>query len=228
MNNTNLPKATKLQFEEKAAFIRKLNSGLSDEQDNMDFLDFMNSYDWTPEWIQENEKTGLKSLLGHVIVPPKYDDIFCSLHHVEHEKTVAVKKDGKWGLILTDGQGSPVTDFIFDEMFPVSGPAVAVRKGNKWGYVKTNGEALTEVNLDLIHTEPGGVTFVNGISVFIKNGLYGVTDGFTVSKPVFDDIDIPELGHFITGSRNGKKGYISEEGDFVEDEEEAWWGASDE
>ena len=227
MKNRLLPHASRLQLEEKAAFEQKLNSGTFTEQDDLDYLAFLNSYNWFPELIKKNGKVGIKSLLGRVIIPAIYDNTRCFLSMVEQQETVAVKKEGKWGLVLTDGIGTPVSEFIFDEILPVSGPAVAVRRGNKWGYLKSNGEKLSETDLDLVYFIIDELTFVNGISIFFKNGLYGVTDGYRISNLVFDEIDNPELGELITGTRNGKRGYISEQGDFCEIEENAWWAICD-
>lgn len=106
-------------------------------------------------------------------------------------------------------------------MPPVSANVIPVMKNGKWWYIKSNGELFTPLEFDMIFTDDG-ISFMNGISVFKKDGRYGVTDGLAISKPVFDEIDVVVEDTFISGTRDGIRGYIDKDGEFTADEERAY------
>lgn len=54
----------------------------------------------------------------------------------------AVKKNGKWGFIDTDG--NEVIDFQFDDALSFSGHLAAVKQGDLWGYVSLQGELVID------------------------------------------------------------------------------------
>jgi hypothetical protein len=227
MKKNTLPKATEKEFARRELYREKAASGRMSEKENMEFLDFMNSYEWSSEFYEENGKHGIKSVLGKIIVPALYDDFRCSLYQVEHQEAAAAMNSGKWGLVATDGTGAPLTEFIYDYVAPVAGPLAVAAKDGKWEYLGMNGKSATSDKMDRILVGEDGLTFINGISIFMVNGRYGVTDGLLFSRAVFDEILEPEGGDWITGFREGEKGYINEAGDFTEDENEAWWEAAD-
>lgn len=222
-----LPKATDKEFAQRELFVDKIVSGGMSEEETLEYLDFMNSYQWSPEFYEENGKHGIKSVLGIIIVPAFYDDFRCSLTFIEYQDAVTAMKSGKWGLVATDGTGNPLTDFIYDYIAPVAGPLAIAAKEGKWEYLEINGKPACPENFDRILVSDDGLTFINGISIFKGNGRYGVTDGLLFTQPVFDEILEPEPGDWITGFRDGVKGYINEAGNFTEDENEAWWIAEE-
>lgn len=227
MKEHSVPKATQEDISKRAEYQERFNSGLLTDQENMEYLNFMNSRHWDPEFFDENGKSGIRSVLGKILVPPRYEDFICFMHSVEYLNVVAARKNGKWGVVAADGSGTELTEFHYDYIAPISGPKVVVMKDDKWGYLGMDGKPFTSIDYDGIIIEEGGQTFMNGISMFRKDGRYGVTDGISISQPVFDEIDVIELGQWITGTLDGKKGFITEEGEFTEDENEAWWYAED-
>lgn len=170
----------------------------------MDALDFINSYRWYPEIVYEGDKCGIVSVLGKVVLPTEFEDIKFFASAIEKQSVATAQKNGKWGLVKTY-TGESVTGFIYDYMPPVSANIIPGMKNGKWWYIKNTGELFTPMEFDMI---------------FIDNG---VTDGLEISKPVFDEIDIVELDEFISGTRDGIRGYIDQEGEFTADEEKAYW-----
>lgn len=225
MKNQQKPKATQKEIDKLAILEDKVkNYDYSDPNavsPEMDLLNLMNSYRWYPEIVNDGDKCGIASVLGKVILPTEFEDVKFFNFAVEEQSVITAKKEGKWGLVKTYS-GESVTGFIYDYMPPVSGNITPVMKDEKWGYIKNNGESFTPLDLETVFIE-NGATFMNGISVFKKDGRYGVTDGYDISKPVFDEIDMVELDSSITGTRDGVKGYINEEGEFTTNEDEAYW-----
>lgn len=203
------PKATQKEFDQLATL------------EEMDSLDFMNSYRWFPEIVYEGDKCGIVSVLGKVVLPTEFEDIKYFEIAIEKQTVVTAQKNGKWGLVKTF-TGESLTGFIYDYMPPVSANVIPVMKNGKWWYIKSNGELFTPLEFDMIFTDDG-ISFMNGISVFKKDGRYGVTDGLAISKPVFDEIDVVAEDTFISGTRDGIRGYIDKDGEFTADEERAYW-----
>jgi hypothetical protein len=228
-NSNQKPQATVVEFEKREkleaqidlfSFGSKEYEMLTDE-----YLDFVNSYDWTVVVFYKYKKCGIKSATGKVLVPALYDEILYLPHWVNEQSYVAACLQGKWGIVKCDGINTTVTLFEYDNINPIQGNMAVVRKGTKWGYIDVNGLLSTPLHFDYI-CDFGEYTFVNGISIFRKDGLYGVTDGVEFSKPVFDEIDVIELDEYISGVFNGKQGYINKEGEFTVNKEEAYWIAS--
>lgn len=227
MKEHSLPKATQEELDKKAYYENKAKKGLLSDVEDLDYCEFMNSINWDAEFFKENGKYGILSVLDKMLVPPHYEDFVCFLNSVEYLNVVAALKNGKWGLVAADGSCTELTEFQYDYIAPIMGPKVVVMKDDKWGYLGMDGQPFTSIDYDGITIEEGGQTFVNGISMFRKEGRIGVTNGISISLPIFDEIDDIDLDQWITGTRDGKKGYITEEGEFTEDVNEAWWCAQD-
>ena len=192
MKKEQKPKATQKEFDQLAKL------------EEMDVLDFLNSYRWYPEIVHQGDKCGIVSVLGKVVLPTEFEDVKFFASAIEKQSVVTAQKNGKWGLVKTyTGEG--VTGFEYDYIPPVSANIIPVMKNGKWWYIKNTGELFTPMEFDMKFTDNG------------------VTDGLEISKPVFDEIDIVELDEFISGTRDGIRGYIDQEGEFTADEEKAYW-----
>jgi hypothetical protein len=228
-NSNQKPQATVAEFEKREKLESKIDLLSLDSKEfqllNDEYLDFVNSYDWTAVMFYKYKKCGIKSATGKVLVPALYDEILYIPHWVNEQSYVAACLQNKWGIVKADGKNTTVTLFEYDNINPIQGNMAVVRKGDKWGYIDVNGLLSTPLHFDYIY-DFGEYTFVNGISIFRKDGLYGVTDGVEFSKPVFDEIDVIELDGYVSGIFNSKHGYINKDGEFTEDQEEAYWIAS--
>jgi hypothetical protein len=227
MTEQKLPKATQNEFTKRSSYEEMAKNGNLSWDDESDYLELMNAYDWSAEIFSENGRYGIKSATGVVLVPAEYDEFICPMRHVEVLKIVVAAKSGKYGMVRADGSGMEITEFIYDYMAPWFGPVTAARIANQWNYITHEGIMLMPFNADKIVFDISDITFQNGISVFMNDGLYGVTDGYGFSYPVFDDLYMIEPDQFVTGTRNGVKGYISQQGEFTTVEEDAWWSAAD-
>ncbi len=226
---TTKPKATALEFAKREALEDQIDLLSIDSKEygllNDEYIDLMNSYDWNADFYEENSMYGIKLTTGKVLVPALYNDIAFIPHWVNEQSYVPVCLNNKWGIVLADGKNTIVHELEYDYINPIQGNMAVVRKGDKWGYIDVNGILSTPLQFDHIYVD-GEYSFVNGISIFKKDGLYGVTDGVEFSKPVFETIDSIGLDEYVTGVFNGKQGSINKEGEFTEDKEEAYWIAS--
>ena len=237
MEEEQKPKATPIDFVKRAALSELAkNSDPSDSEYYSrlaDIRDWISCYRWYPELVFEGDKCGIVSLLGEVILPVEFEDIKFIDFLIEKQSVVSTKKNGKWGLVKTF-TGESLTGFIYDYMPPIDENIIPVMKNGKWGYIRESGELLTPIEYDMIfnmryfppiylnsQSADLEITLFGGISLFEKDGRYGVTDGLNISKPVFDAIYPPNDSPFIEGTRDGIPGYIDENGEFTTDEERA-------
>ena len=225
---TTKPKATALEFAKREELEDKIDLLSIDSKEyemlNDEYIDLMNSYDFYADFYEENGMYGIKLTTGKVLVPAMYHYVDFFPQWVNEQSYVPVCLDNKWGIVRADGSNTIVHELEYDYIAPIQGPLAIVKKGDKWGYLDIRGELSTPVHFDSIMID-GVYSFVNGISIFQKDGLYGVTDGVEFSKPVFDEINAIEIDDYVTGSFNGTQGYINIDGEFTEDQEEAYWMA---
>jgi hypothetical protein len=210
-----LPKPTVAVFE-KRAFL--------EEQNKVDeLLDLMNSYDWSDEVFEENGKFGLKSSLGEILLPPKFDDFkTLSGRGMTKGQRLVAYLDGKCGIALADGNGEWLVQPIYDEIsFPNS--IVAVLKGDKWGVMNTSsGELIIPLELDHVYGG-SGFMFVNGMAYFKRDGKCGVmNDRGEFTEAIFEEAEPNDCGEIVV-KFNGEEGYIDKNGNFTTENEEAWF-----
>ena len=219
MNAENsLPKPT-VAILEKRVILEKQDG----KDANNELLDLINSHDWSCEVFEENGKYGLKSCIGKVLLPAKFDDFkaLANVHIKEGQKIVAML-DGKFGILRADGVGEWIVSPEFNEIgYPNS--ITSVFKGDKWGVLNTEtGEYIIPAELDLIY---GGTSFMftNGMAYFEKDGKVGVmNDVGEFTQAIFDEAEPNEHGVIVI-KFNGKEGFIDKNGHYTEDEDDAWF-----
>lgn len=67
--------------------------------------------------FEENGRVGLRSCEGENLVPAIYDDL---LYNSDPSQPLPARRANRWGLVLPDGKGTPITGFDFDNMFFVN------------------------------------------------------------------------------------------------------------
>ena len=167
---------------------------------------------------KKNGKWGLvKTYTGESVTGFLYDFIPPVLGSV-----TPVTKNNKWGYIKINGE--LLTSVEYDEIFttPIDYDKIFVEDGIIYRDLIVSKDFATPIDYNRIYMNYGPI-FMNGISVFKKDGRYGVTDGLAISKPVFDEIDVVVEDTFISGTRDGIRGYIDKDGEFTADEERAYW-----
>ena len=70
------------------------------------------------EVFEENGKFGIKDAKGKILVHPRYDFLRRVFAYIDDLSPIPIiaQKDGKFGLILPDGNDTVVGDFIYDDI----------------------------------------------------------------------------------------------------------------
>lgn len=212
MENDQLPKPSKEQY---AIF--------NENDENLD-LDFLNAYDWSTELIEKNGKYGLVNCIGETLLHPNFEDFqMMSAHDIKTGDRVVTKLNDKWGIITVDGgEGvwfvEPLYDFIG---YPNT--ITSFLKGNKWGVMNTvSKEWILPLVCDKIYIT-NGFMFMNGVGAYEigeKIGLISENGKFT--DAIYDEVELDEED-FYKGRIGELWGYIAEDGQLVQDPDEAYF-----
>jgi hypothetical protein len=212
MENDQLPKPSKEQY------------AIFNENDEDLDLDFLNAYDWSTELVEKNGKYGLVNCIGEPLLQPNFEDFqMMSGHDIKTGDRVVTKLNDKWGIITVDGgEGvwfvEPVYDFIG---YPNT--ITSFLKGNKWGVMNiVSKEWILPLVCDKIYIN-NGFMFMNGVGVYEigdKTGLISANGEFT--DAIFDEVELDE-DDFYKGRIGELWGYIDEDGQLVQDADEAYY-----
>lgn len=210
---------------EEVIRLKKLEERIKDGSWDDEYAELFDSRDWSPEFIYEDNLMGLKTAFEEIILPPVFEDIRLLTQTImEPGDRVAVKQNGKWGVVVADGKGTWICEPEFDD---IGYPNVItyVRKGNKMGVIDL-AERKYLLPLEYDHIDDyESFMFVNGIGFFEKDGLHGVMmeDG-SHTEAIFEDVDF-EPEEPVKVKYKGKWGFIDEAGKFTEDEDDAGYVA---
>ena len=197
---------------------------------NNQMLQIMNLFDWSDQGYIVNGKSGLTDCFGEVMIPADYDETcFRADYFVPREKPIACKKGDKWGMVLPDGKGSVVTDFLYDNIILGDYYSfmnfIIVALEDKYGFIDIKGKSLTPIELDEIYKPESNMGLVRKGEKFgfiYYNGDY--------IEPVYEEISFCD-GDFRChvklndqwGFVVGEKNYISAH-DAAEEEELVYYG----
>jgi hypothetical protein len=201
----------------------KRNELAQDENQMDEYVDFMNSIDWSSSLIGEEGNHGLKNALGEVIIPVHYED-FAILSDAEISigDPIATKKDGKWGVLEAGLEEKWLVQPQFDY---VGHPArfFSVRLEDKWGiYELETGDYKVPPICDQVEMLPGFV-FMNGLGCYTINGKKGlIDDDGQLTAALFDEVDL-EPDENVKVRIGSKWGFVNEKGVLTEDEDEAYF-----
>lgn len=214
MTNTNKPRPTKADYIKRKDIISQYGE-LSDEHINI-----LNSFDWSTQVFMEDDKYGLKSALGIVILDADYEEfqMLSSTEFITGDRVVA-KQNDKWGVLVIDGPGSWLIEPEYDYIgYPNN--LTHVKKGNEWGVLDIEKkDFLLPLGSGKIEAH-SGFMFTNGIGVYEKDGKYGViVDDGTYTDPIFDKVDDEPFG-LVKVRLNKIWGYISKNRQFTENKDE--------
>lgn len=225
MKNEQKPKATTVDYEKRETLIAELKTNWTSEA-NAVLLEIMNSLDWDTELIQEGDKCGLMNWRGEILLPPVFEDFVLlsglagKYREMKIGDRVSAKKDGKWGVVVADGIGTWIVDPVYD-CVGYHNNLTYVCIGGKWGILNIpEGKYLIEPVCDSV-VDNDGFLFCNGIGFYRKDGKYGVIGswgGYT--DPIFEDYEGAPEGA-VRVMYNGEWGYVTEEGGFTLDSDEA-------
>ena len=153
-------------------------------------------------------------------MPAMFDNIPIVLEDAQRKCMLPVEKDGKYGLVKPDGNGTMAVECTYDNIHFYNCFYYAVKDG-KYGLYTMGGQEVLPVMADKIY-EPW-----NDLVVYELNGKFGFSMLWSgiVTEAVYDGYEV-EDNDDLAVTLNGKKGYLDEAGTFTEDQEEAWFNAS--
>lgn len=211
MKNTTRPRATAVDYEKRNEYNEMLNKKQRDSELNMEYLDFMNRFTWGAEIFMKEDKCGLKSGLGEILLPADFEDMkLLSQEEVSHGQKIVVMQKGKWGVVLADGEGTWLIEPEFD-FIGYPNTLAAVCKNGKWGVLDlSKRDYLIPLECDRIHSDQGFM-FTNRIGFYEKDGLTGViSDSGDFTEPVFEEVEFDSEEGAVKVKYNGQWGFVDE------------------
>lgn len=206
-------KATPEQIKEYRNMLANLSSC-----ENIDKVNaFMTEYDTMCTLFVENGQTGVKDLMGKVLVPAMFDEVTVVFTDDNRHFALPVIKDGKYGLVEPDGKGTMFAECVFDNIHFDGGYYYTVKDGKK-GLFSVSGRELVSVIADKVY-EP-----LNDLIVYENAGKFGFAmyGADVATEAIYDDYVMDENEDLVVKS-DGKLGYLDENGNFTEDKDEAWF-----
>ncbi len=194
------------------------------------FYEICDNYDWMDYVVEENGCEKLLNIKDEILIPAIYEKLDGCCDKVNNRKNpVFALQNGKWGLVLPDGKGSPVGNFEFDKIENCD-KFFVVCKSDKFGVIDAKGKSLVPCVMDEIILRPLYITTENNGRAWYddcmlelrKDDKIGVLtlDGQYV-KPSYDKIlfdEIVETDEALGAVLNGKDGCVSIDGHLIPDE----------
>lgn len=182
--------------------------------------EFEYKYDTECKIFEQDDKVGLKDFTGKVVIPAEYDDVWSCNYDLLGSFNLAVKKDGKYAIISSDGSAKLLTDFIYDGL-EFDGDKFVCEQNGKFGLIDDQGGVLIPSEMDGIES------LSDELVTFEKEGKVGflyidvAEDETKTIDPVFDSYEA-ENNLVITVTKDGQKGFVDKDGNFTTDENNAW------
>ena len=177
-------------------------------------VQIMDSFDWSDQEYELNGKSGLTDCFGEVLIPAEYDETwFRANYFVTREKPIACRKGDKWGMVLPDGNGTIVTDFLYDNIFLGEYYSfwnlIIVVNNDKFGFIDFKGNSLTPLEIDEIYLP------CNDMGQFRKGDKYGFICGNgDYIEPLYEEIGFSESNNFYRVKLNGQWGFLDQDKNF--------------
>jgi len=219
--NKKLARPTAADYEKRKEYERLLAENKISEEEEKQFILFMNSLDWAADVFEENGKYGIVAADGEQLVEAAFDN-FMLMSGSELKKgdyTVAMR-DEKWGVLICDGKGTWHLEPEYDYIGYPQG-LFSLRKDDKWGVFNLQTKQfLIPLECDSI-SQNRGIMFENGISIYEKNGKFGVIqENGLFTDALYDEVDgFPD--EFVKVKLNGKWGYLDENSKFTDNQDNA-------
>ena len=195
------------------------------------FYDICDNYDWMDYIVEDKGYESLMNVRDEVLVPPIYEKLSCCTPKVNNPKfPIAALCDGKWGLVLPDGNGTPVGKFDYDSIINQDTFFIVDKSGKK-GVLDKTGNLLVPCIMDEIIFQPiyisGDATnrswYDDCMFELRKDGKSGLlTMDRQYIKPAYDEIlfsEIVDTDEALGAVVNGHDGCVSIDGSLVPDED---------
>lgn len=193
-----LPKATEEIVNKQQELLQNLNDYESNyylEDIQWELRELLYEYSFEPTVYFENGLCGLKGVLNNIILTAEYDKIEFTEVFVENDSTVAVCKDGKWAIAVTDGSNNILCPFKYDKihMVDVLNRRVTIAEAEgKYGYINCiSGKEISEIEFDDIYSS---ANLINSVKETYKmedwlNSECSDSDVETSAEEVYIDDD---------------------------------------
>ena len=212
-----LVKATAEQAKEYDELMNKVRAGKDDEATIARINELEQQYDWfNVEFVDPaTGKKGMKDVADTVVAPALYDGFaeYRSYICSPHARVIAIK-DNKYGIIAGDGSGKELCPFKYENIqsIPFTSLFLACWNGDMkhFGVIAVNGDVVCP-NILTAYDD-----VFNDILPIGSDGKYGVIDIDTYQcvLPEYDDLDMDVEGDVVF-YKDGQKGYVTEEGEFI-------------
>ena len=175
--------------------------------------------------FEQHGKKGIKDSWGRIIVPAIFEECeSCTYMDELHTDNshVAVKKNGKWGLIKRNDYKQVVFPFIYDWIRSFFNDEYLVQVGNKFGLYTSDGNERLPIEMDDIYSE----SWNGNVHPFIKNGKFGFLfeDG-SRTEAIYNAFDERDGLLYELVCLNGRWGYLDKELQFTTKRSHAFVGS---
>lgn len=210
----------KIATTEQLREYRNLTDNMKFHSDFEKINAFEDEYDVMCHTFEENGQTGVKDMLGEILVPAMFDDIPIVFSDQFRKLAIVAIKDGKYGLVKPDGKGTIILDCVYDNIH-FSNWFYYVVKDGKCGLFNNCGGELLPVMADKIY-EPW-----NDLIIYEADGKTGFSmmGSGVITEALYESYEINESEDLVV-TLDGKQGYIDEDGRFTEDPDELWFTAA--
>lgn len=181
---------------------------------------FAQEYDTFTFVYEENGKMGVKDAAGYVLVPAQFEDIAYTYADSCRGFAVPAIRSGKMALVKPDGQGTLLSEFVYDSVQFQDGFFILVKDG-KFGLATAGGHVVVPAEQDEVFLP------MNDLVVFTKDGKNGFamlgTDLITGAE--YEAYEMTETD-YLQVIKDGETGYIDADGRFTTDEDERYFNAA--
>ena len=218
-NNSTKPVATpeiKKEYDElQAKYRQAVENDIESGQSYIEKMsDLENKYNWFGIVFEENGKKGVKDVGGTILVPAIYDDIAFTYDYCYFRGLpIAVVKDGKLGLVTSDGKGTPLSEFDFDTISMMECHSYYIlgkSEEKKCKVVDHKGNTVVDFGADKVYDDTQSVIYEQDG----KFGMVSLTFGMHI-PPIYDEIIDEGQDSLYTFVKDGVSGYLTEENVFV-------------
>lgn len=181
---------------------------------------FAQEYDTFTYVYEEDGKMGVKDAAGEVLVPAQFEDIAYTYSDSCRGFAVPAIRSGKMALVKPDGQGTLLSEFVYDSVDFQDGFFILVKEG-KFGLATAGGHVVVPAEQDEVYLP------MNDLVVFTKDGKNGFAMLGTglITEAEYADFELTET-EYLKVSRGESEGYIDAEGHFTQDEDEMYFNAA--
>ena len=180
---------------------------------------FKEEYDVFTKVYEMNGRFGLKDACGEVLIPALFDDVLYTFADEYRNWVVPVLNDGKIAFVSPDGNGTLVSEFIYDSVNFLAGFYILI-SDDKQGIATINGQIVVPVEMDDLF-EP-----FNDLLVFKKGDKFGfaMLNSALCTDAIYDSYEILD-NEYLRVVRDNTIGYIDDKASFTTDEDKSFFNA---